>query len=58
MNDPINTTKWDGAPCAWCGDDAVEENEHGEPLCGRCYIEWRFEHDTEPDDQHDAEDER
>ena len=57
MNDPVNTTELDGAECAWCGDDAVAETDSGEPVCGRCYDEWRYSSD-EPDDQHDAEDER
>ena len=63
MRDPMNTTEWDGAACEWCGDDAMCEY-NGSPSCGPCRNEHRNEDemvenfDIEPDDQHDAEDER
>jgi hypothetical protein len=40
-NDPINTTTADGAPCLFCGDDAVtsyvfQGDSHPSPTCGTC----------------------
>lgn len=41
QTDPITSTKYDGAPCIECGEDAVvavlvQGRFHEVPLCGAC----------------------